>query len=690
MVRGGRSRARGHPSWALVPQGPRSSRRAKPSKVTLSDGVLLPGSFAAGLLGASRLTGLHARRARHPGESVLLPHLGRALEAAARAGLQPSLDLIGPKAEAAIRAWAKGIDKDGMPEIIAAWETEVATTFLLSGFVFHSGLPSHSVKDSLGQRTAFEPYGEWGEVDVPGDVRRVRAVVTGPPLPRLRPTISALTDGLLVPVGFTDSGVLHLPLLGPATSFTGDNAVELLKAVLLYATTRLGQENCTALVPEHLRLFAETIANVDAFASGVTDEVVSELEVEKIRRARLIYERGADDIRAMALSHPHDSLPVRIIVLDSDTEELVRFVSSSGPFSGISVLVLGDFAQSRRRITTDAGEGVVELGDGLEEFIVEPALLPPDVVAEAALVLRGATGDLSFTPKNPAAMELMRGSRITSLFPDAAEEVSASTAELMGPAVTEEHRPGIKDVSAVASRRVLCLGQMRVELNGEVVEGWRQKSLQLLALLAVNPKGVSKDAILETLWPGKDPVKSGATLRQVRKAIRDQLGGSAETDPIVLDIDQRLRLDWTAVEADVPDFLASAAAADRTDRPETQLRKAVSLYLGDFCQDADYVWAEEIREQLRATFVDAAARLAEILTGKGETDMAIELLDRAIVTDPFAEDLYRRAMELESKRGRRDAIVQRYRKLEKLLSDDLAVKPQDETRELFDSLTGQD
>lgn len=651
--------------------------------------MLLPGSFAAGLLGASRLTGLHARRARHPGESVLLPQLGRALEAAARAGLQPSLDLIGPKAEAAIRAWGKGIDKDAMPELIAAWETEAATTFLLSGFVFHPGLPEQALKDSLGQRTIFEPHGDWEGIERPGDERLVRAVVTGPPLPRLRPTISALTDGLLVPVGFTDSGVLHLPLLGSAISFSGDNAVELLKAILLYATTRVGQENCTALVPEHLRLFAETIANVDTFAPGRTDEVVSELEDETIRRARLIYERDADDIRALALSHPHDSLPVRIIVLDSDTEELVRFVSSSGSYSGISVLVLGDFAQSRRRLTADAGECVVELDDGLEQFIVEPALLPPDVVAEAALVLRGATGDLSFTPKSPAAIELMESERTSPLLREVSEEPPLPTRSDGGRAQPDVREPEAKSL-ARARRRILCLGRMRVELDGEVVEGWRQKALQLLALLTVNPEGVSKVEALETLWPNKDPVKSSATLRQCRKAIRDQLGGSAETDPIVLDIDQRLRLDWTAVEADVPDFLASAAAADRTDRPETHLRKAVSLYLGDFCQDADYVWAEEIREQLRATFVDAAARLAEILTGTGETDMAIELLDRAIVADPFAEDLYRRAMELESKRGRRDAIVQRYRKLEKLLSDDLAVKPQDETRQLFDSLTRQD
>ncbi len=155
----------------------------------------------------------------------------------------------------------------------------------------------------------------------------------------------------------------------------------------------------------------------------------------------------------------------------------------------------------------------------------------------------------------------------------------------------------------------------------------------------------------------------------------------------MLEIGRRLRLDWDAVEADVPAFLASVVAASETDEPEGHLREAVSLYKGDFCEDADYVWSEEIRAQLRCTFVDVATRLAEILSDKGEVEESIQLLDRAIAADRYAEDLYRRAMTLESKRGRRDAVVQKYRTPEKVLSDDLGVEPQDETRELFESLT---
>ncbi len=190
----------------------------------------------------------------------------------------------------------------------------------------------------------------------------------------------------------------------------------------------------------------------------------------------------------------------------------MRFVGTSGNL-GISVLVLGDFERSARRITTDADDCIIDPGEEIESLVVEPALLPPDVIAEAASVLRSATGDLSLTPKSPVATASTLARRMPPLHREAYEEVSEPTRVDGREAEREPGKPE-RETAIVPSRRILCLGQMRVELAGQIVEGgWRQKALQLLALLVVNPEGLAKDKVLEALWPFKDPEKSRASLR---------------------------------------------------------------------------------------------------------------------------------------------------------------------------------
>lgn len=137
---------------------------------------------------------------------------------------------------------------------------------------------------------------------------------------------------------------------------------------------------------------------------------------------------------------------------------------------------------------------------------------------------------------------------------------------------------------------------------------------------------------------------------------------------------------------DVTAFRDAVEKAKRSDEKEPHLRQAVDLYRGDFCQGA-YNWTEQVRHQLRLAFIDAAVELANILEVRGDFDGALEATDRAIASDQHAEHLCRRAMTLESKRGRRDAVVKRFRSLEKLLWDDLDVAPEAETVEAFRALT---
>lgn len=99
-----------------------------------------------------------------------------------------------------------------------------------------------------------------------------------------------------------------------------------------------------------------------------------------------------------------------------------------------------------------------------------------------------------------------------------------------------------------------------------------------------------------------------------------------------------------------------AAEPEQTIRT---LRDATGLYKGEFCSEHYYPWAEGVRERLRALFVRACARLADVLSDAGEDEEALLVLDRGIEADPICEDLSRRAMVLEASLGRRAAALVR-------------------------------
>lgn len=113
------------------------------------------------------------------------------------------------------------------------------------------------------------------------------------------------------------------------------------------------------------------------------------------------------------------------------------------------------------------------------------------------------------------------------------------------------------------------------------------------------------------------------------------------------------------------------------------LALALDLYQGPFCDDCYYAWLEEPKDRYRSLFVKSSANLANLKMEYGEPDDAIPVLDRAIEVDPINEDLYRRAMSIEGRIGRRKAVVERFSKLEAILQDELDVDPDEETAALF-------
>ncbi|MFA5788067.1 MAG: BTAD domain-containing putative transcriptional regulator [Actinomycetota bacterium] len=231
-----------------------------------------------------------------------------------------------------------------------------------------------------------------------------------------------------------------------------------------------------------------------------------------------------------------------------------------------------------------------------------------------------------------------------------------------------------------------CLGPLQVACGGRLrPKGWWKKSRELLAYLVAHPEGASKDRIMEELWPEEDPQRVQNLFATAMSLIRRQVRTTKDFRKYILKVEDSWRLEEGAWWADAFEFSRLVSEAERVDDSVVsvvKLRRALTLYRGDFCDDVYYPWAEPVRERFRNLFIRACARLAEMLLDAGEHEEALEVLDRAIAADPICEDLWRRAMSAEASMGRRAAALDRYKKLKQILSTELDVEPDPETESL--------
>lgn len=607
-----------------------------------------------------------------------------------RAGLlHPSIDSIGPKAEGAARAWINYVFSEEVPEVVCAWEQGDRASILLFGPVDpKTGLPKGTLPANYAFGVTFKlhersPPGEpWGQL--------VMAEISGPPPPQTSPSHKAASDGVLVPFGHTRNGVLYLPLLGPRggepMAFSGEGALDLLASLLLYAAARLGQDNIRALVYEDLRDHVAGIANVETFGARDLEAVRLELEEEWKRRQALFTAARVHDIATYALLPDVETFPVVLLLLGAQaggdmglTDPTWAYVLQEAGRVGITTLVWGEVPKAPRAVHAGLNKGVVVIAGRrpddasytLPRIRFAPAILSPDVRAEAAAVLTAAA------PAAAGTAPVERAASVEAAPPEHIPEEPAAAPSREAVAVETPAKP---------ERAIYCLGGLRVEHKGVAVERWRRRNAQhLLAFLVAFDEGRSQDAVLEEIWPEGRPANARKGLNQLVSEVRRKLGGDRKHAPLIIVSGDRYRIDWNDMWADVRAFRDALAVAQSADDPVPNLKEAVDLYRGDFCKDAYFGFTEDVRYELERAYIDAVLKLTGTLIERGAIDEAHAIVDRALGIDPYSDALARLVIALDARRMGRAAALERFRRFRAALRE-IGVEPESETLSLIASL----
>ncbi len=244
--------------------------------------------------------------------------------------------------------------------------------------------------------------------------------------------------------------------------------------------------------------------------------------------------------------------------------------------------------------------------------------------------------------------------------------------------------------------RIVLFGSLTVQIGDRTLPDsvWRSRQEQrLLAILAATQgRVIAAGRLCEWLWPDSDSASASVNLRSAISNLRRVLEPEADRASHRYILTRSGGYAWNKESGawiDVDEFLtlteplAGSQATGSVQRDEADLERAIALYRGDFLEDEqELAWAAMERERLRARYLDALRRVAEIKLDRGDPMAAAALAGRGIAIAPLAEPLWRILMLAQARSGDTAGALQSYERYRHLLDHELGAAPSPQTQAL--------
>jgi DNA-binding SARP family transcriptional activator len=227
---------------------------------------------------------------------------------------------------------------------------------------------------------------------------------------------------------------------------------------------------------------------------------------------------------------------------------------------------------------------------------------------------------------------------------------------------------------------VRALGAGRVHLNGRPVDNWDGVLPRSLFFYLIDRGMTTRGEIFDTFWPNLSTREATNVFHVTKRKISEVLGmdltvywsGFYHIAPKV-----ELSYDAALFSSTVQD-----SAVVSNDEAVVLLRRALSLYRGDFLSSIDMPWVQKRRQELRQTYGEALVALAKSTERQGEVRRALGLYLRAATTNRQREDLALSIMRLYHDLNMDGDALRVYSQLESQLKAELGVSPAPQLQEL--------
>ena len=246
---------------------------------------------------------------------------------------------------------------------------------------------------------------------------------------------------------------------------------------------------------------------------------------------------------------------------------------------------------------------------------------------------------------------------------------------------------------------VHCLNRFEIGSEWKRVDRWQSvKAKSLFQYLMTRPREpVSKDILMENLWPDCDPKAANNNLKAAMHGLRQTLSYLFDVRqgfPFILFQQGSYRVNpdielWIDVEQFEQHWLTGRRLEKEGKLAEAtrEFELAESLYRGDYLEDEPYEeWTLLRREALKDIYLLILSKLADYYMQSADYESCILYCQKILTKDACREDAYRQMIRCYSRLGNRNRALRWYEMCCRTIQAELDTTPNDETSSLYHAL----
>ncbi|QWT17427.1 hypothetical protein KPC83_06200 [Collinsella sp. zg1085] len=244
---------------------------------------------------------------------------------------------------------------------------------------------------------------------------------------------------------------------------------------------------------------------------------------------------------------------------------------------------------------------------------------------------------------------------------------------------------------------IALFGGLRVERNGHIIvhsSMRRKRSSDLIARLALSlGTFVSRDVLLEQLWPDSPRLRARQALYSATSALKHALGQTGTGPDYIVGQGDGIGLNAEYVFSDVLrfDLLAKDILLAKPHGSSQDIVEACLLleeiYAGKlYCPTTHDAYFKRMRRAYESKYLDCLVRGIDAAMEDDDMASASWLVDAALKQSPTREDCLRRIMTVLLAVGRRREVYDVYAAHVGFLQKEMKGEPEPETKQLFEQI----
>lgn len=235
---------------------------------------------------------------------------------------------------------------------------------------------------------------------------------------------------------------------------------------------------------------------------------------------------------------------------------------------------------------------------------------------------------------------------------------------------------------------IRLLGPVEVLRDGKAVDLGGRKQRTVLAVLASRlGDWVSEDQLIHAVWGDEAPEAAVRSLQTYVSNLRSLLDPDREGLVQREQGGYRLRSELSDIDARRFEELLTSPVNESVEELSSVLGLWRGRPLGEL---ADEKWASEAVAHWQRLYVAGNERLMEARLESREDAGLVDELERLVVEYPFHEPFWRQLMIALYRSGRQSDALEAFRRLRRLLGEELGIDPQPELAELEERILLQD